>query len=74
MRDRRYFTCVFEGDVRTLEKNPFQEQTPYGRCVAIGVGNAFDDIPAEAVRIINEWGDDNGLDLGRLAKTIKDQC
>ena len=41
---RRYFTLVFEGDLRKFTGNPHLTDTPFGRPVASGLGCAFDEI------------------------------
>jgi len=38
------FTMVFEGDLRKIMCNPFLVDTPFGRAVAIGIGDALDAI------------------------------
>lgn len=37
-----YFTLVFRGDIRKFAGNPHKTDTPFGRPVVVGVGNAFD--------------------------------
>ena len=44
IRDQRYFTLVFEGDIMKLDKNPHKIETPFGFAIASGIGNAFDVI------------------------------
>jgi hypothetical protein len=44
MSDKQYFTLVFEGDIRAYKGNPLKTETPFGVPVAVGVGNAFDQI------------------------------
>ena len=39
-----FFTMVFAGDIGANKGNPFHIETPYGKPVAIGRGNAFDEI------------------------------
>lgn len=39
-----YFTIVFEGDIRGLDRNPMKIESPFGRPVASCIGNAFDDL------------------------------
>jgi hypothetical protein len=41
--NEQYFTLVFEGSIRDLDSNPFLEETVFGKCVAAGVGNAFEE-------------------------------
>ncbi|MGE5500610.1 MAG: hypothetical protein ACM3W4_01645 [Ignavibacteriales bacterium] len=41
-----FFTLVFEGDLRAIKKNPHNTDTPFGRAVVAGVGNAFDEFDA----------------------------
>lgn len=43
-RDPDYVTIVFEKNIRTISDNPFSIDTPFGKPVAIGIGNAFDEI------------------------------
>jgi hypothetical protein len=38
------FTLVFEGDLRKFPGNFFKVDTPFGKPVAAGLGNAFDEI------------------------------
>lgn len=45
MIDRAQFTVVFEGDISTLPFNPMNKHdTPFGRVIAAGYGNAFDEV------------------------------
>ncbi len=48
MIDREYFTLVFKGDIGRFKKNPMLTETPFGRPVAAGRGNAFEE--ADALR------------------------
>lgn len=43
MIDREYFTLVFKGDIGKLKLNPMNTETVFGRPVAAGRGNAFDE-------------------------------
>ena len=43
-RDYQYFTLVFKGDIGKLEKNPLGTDTPWGRPVAAGRGDAFEEM------------------------------
>lgn len=43
-RNQQAFTLVFEGDIRRFSFNPFKTETPFGRCSASGVGDAFEEI------------------------------
>ncbi len=40
----KFFTLVFEGDIRTFKKNPLTTETPFGIPFAAGVGDAFWDL------------------------------
>ena len=43
--DKTYcFTIVFEGDIGAINGNPFHIETPYGKPVAIGRGDAFAEL------------------------------
>lgn len=43
--DRTCFTVVFEGDIGKLPFNPMaKHDTPFGRVVGCGFGNAFSDM------------------------------
>jgi len=47
MIDRSQFTIVFEGDISALPFNPMNKNdTPFGRVIATGYGNAFDEVEA----------------------------
>jgi len=47
MTDRTQFTVVFEGDISTLPFNPMaKHDTPFGRVIGCGYGNAFDEVEA----------------------------
>ena len=35
------FTLIFKGDIRDLKFNPLFEQTVFGECCGMGVGDAF---------------------------------
>ena len=39
--DRRYTTVVFEFDIRDYDGNPLKAVTPFGKPIAIGIGDAF---------------------------------
>lgn len=43
MINREYFTLVFEGDIGKFKKNPLNTDTPFGRPVAAGRGDAFEE-------------------------------
>lgn len=43
MIDRKYFTLVFEGDIGKFKLNPLNTETPFGRPVAAGRGDAFEE-------------------------------
>lgn len=46
-----YFTLVFEGDLRKFDGNPHKTDTPFGRAVRAGIGDAFEALDkAEAER------------------------
>lgn len=36
-----HFTLVFNGDIRKFDRNPLQTNTPFGRPIAAGMGDAF---------------------------------
>jgi hypothetical protein len=36
-----YFTIVFDGRLRDLKQNPFKVESPFGKVVAVGVGDAL---------------------------------
>lgn len=42
--DYKYFTLVFEGDIGKLKVSPMNTKTPFGKPVAAGRGDAFDEI------------------------------
>jgi len=42
--DEEFFTVVFKGDVRKIPLSPFKIESQFGEVVAIGIGNAFDEI------------------------------
>ena len=42
----KYFTLVFEGDIRKFKANPLRTETPFGVPFACGVGNAFEELDA----------------------------
>lgn len=44
------FTVVFAGDLRRFTVNPFKIKSAFGRVIAIGIGNAFDEIEEEHQR------------------------
>lgn len=46
--DLNRFTVVFEGDIRKLLFNPLNVENVYGKPVAAGVGNAFDEVESMA--------------------------
>lgn len=41
---RKYFTLVFEGDIREFKLNPLTTETPFGIAIVAGVGNAFEEL------------------------------
>jgi len=41
---KEFFTLVFQGDLRKFKANPHMTDTPFGRAVASGVGDAFAEI------------------------------
>jgi hypothetical protein len=54
----KFFTLVFEGDIREFKDNPLLTQTPFGVPVAVSRGNALDEIedqhnPIEADRDVD---------------------
>jgi hypothetical protein len=36
-----YFTVVFEGTAKAMKRNPFEIESPFGKVVAIGLGDAL---------------------------------
>lgn len=42
--DGPFFTVVFAGDIRDLQFNPMTATSPFGKVVACGIGNAFDEV------------------------------
>jgi hypothetical protein len=47
----KFYTVVFEGDVRAISQNLFKVISPFGTVVAIGVGNAFEENDALEERV-----------------------
>lgn len=43
-RDEDYFTLVFKGNIRELQPNPFCEQTVFGECVGMAVGDVLEEL------------------------------
>lgn len=41
--NREYFTLVFKGDIGKFALNPMNTETPFGRPVAAGRGDAFEE-------------------------------
>jgi hypothetical protein len=41
--NREHFTLVFKGDIGKFEKNPMNTETPFGKPVAAGRGDAFEE-------------------------------
>ncbi len=50
------FTLVFEGDIRELTKNPHKTDSPWGRPIASGVGNVFDELDEARRELMSELG------------------
>lgn len=50
--DRTQFTVVFEGDISKLPFNPMTAQTVFGKVIASGYGNAFEQVE-ELIEIID---------------------
>lgn len=42
--DREHFTLVFKGDIGKFKINPMLTDTPFGRPVAGGRGDAFEEL------------------------------
>ena len=42
-RNDEYFTLVFKGDIGKFKQNPMVTDTPFGRPVAAGRGDAFEE-------------------------------
>lgn len=51
MEDEEYFTVVFKGNIRKLERSPFKTETVFGTVVACGVGNAYDEVLALTIEL-----------------------
>jgi hypothetical protein len=51
-----YFTIVFDGRLRDLKANPFKVESPFGKVVAVGAGDALsrqditEDLLAAAIK------------------------
>jgi hypothetical protein len=43
MLDRDHFTLIFKGDIGRFKQSPMVTDTPYGRPIAAGRGNSFDE-------------------------------
>jgi hypothetical protein len=41
-----FFTVVFEGDIAKFKGNPLKAKTPFGKPVAISIGDALEKIEA----------------------------
>lgn len=39
MSDFRYFTLIFEGDIRSFKGNPFKTETAFGVPLAVSIGD-----------------------------------
>ena len=39
MSDYRYFTLIFEGDIRSFKGNPFKTETAFGVPLAVSIGD-----------------------------------
>jgi len=37
-------TAVFECDIQKIEGNPFHIETPFGKAISVGIGDAFSEI------------------------------
>ena len=59
-----YFTIVFDGRLRDLKQNPFKLESPFGKVVAVGVGDALSR--QETVVEL--------LDVASKARTLADNC
>lgn len=70
MGDEAYFTLVFQGDLRKYPTNPHMTDTPFGRPVASGIGNVFDEVEAlhSALSGGEATGDQRGSNGTRAAK------
>lgn len=44
LQEMKFFTVVFEGDIKALPFNPLKVESPYGRPVTCGAGHAFAEI------------------------------
>jgi hypothetical protein len=47
----KFYTVVFEGDVRAIAENLFKVVSPFGKVAAIGIGNAFEENDALEERV-----------------------
>lgn len=43
MIDREFFTLVFKGDIGKFKTSPMNMETPFGRPIAAGRGDAFEE-------------------------------
>lgn len=58
-----YFTVVFEGDLRKLDKNPFKIASEFGEPVAVAIGDALaelDEHRDESADTSHPHGGENG--------------
>lgn len=66
---KEFFTVVFEGRLRDIEGNPYKIESPFGRAVATGMGDAisrqdlFEDllIAAHKARALADHCSKNGI-------------
>ena len=47
----KFFTVVFDGDIRKLEGNPLKYKTQFGGTLRMGVGDAFERVDELQARI-----------------------
>ena len=52
------FTVIFPGDIRKFAENPLGATTPFGVSIAVGMGNAFDEIERlqREIRYLRQYG------------------
>lgn len=41
--DPKFYTVVFEGDVRSISENLFKVVSPFGKVSTIGIGDVFEE-------------------------------
>ena len=66
MIDREHFSLVFKGDIGKFERNPMNTETPFGRTVAAGRGDAF--AARDRLESMIEWMENLDPDLVAAAR------